>query len=196
LRGFSVACATHQLKRSVFLNNMKTSLFLFVMIFFTPVVCLAQKDFAIVEADANACELNSLHFDVIRNELANNPTALVTAKFYGGKNEHNVVSKKRADHVRKFLEQRKGFDSSHLVFIDSGKVDTKENPKIEFYIVQPGESEGKLYLVTYAQPNKTPCLDCCEDERVFPQYIGSKPNKKTAKQRKKRKVVKTRRTIR
>jgi len=175
---------------------MKKSLLLFVMIVFAPVVCLAQNDFVIVQANANACELNSLHFDMIRNELANNPTVQVTAKFYGGKNEHNVVSGKRASYVRKFLEQRKGFDPSRLVFVDSGQLDTKENPKIEFYIVRPGESDGKLYLVSYAQPNKTPCLDCCEDERVFPQYIGSKPRRKMTKQRKKRKVMKTRRTSR
>jgi len=188
--------APRQFNRSAFLGDMKTSLFLFVMILFTPVVCLAQNDFAIVQADANACELNSLHFDMIRNELANNPTAQVTAKFYGGKNEHNVVSKKRAGYVRKFLEQRKGFDPSRLVFVDSGQLDTKENPKIEFYIVLPDEPDGKLYLVTYSQPNKTPCLDCCEDERVFPQYIGSKPKRKMTKQRKKRKAVKTRRISR
>ena len=159
----------------------------------TSVVCLAQNDFATVKADANACEVNSLHFDMIRNELANNPTARVNAKFYAGKTENIVTSKKRADYVQKFLQQYKGFDPSRLEFVDSGKLDTDENPKIEFYVMQPGEVEGKLYLLTYAQPNRTPCLDCCEDERVFPQYIGNNPKKKT-KQRKKRKTIKTRRT--
>lgn len=183
-----------------FLDNytkdyMKTLLFLFVIIYSTSVVCLAQNDFSIVKADANACELNSLHFDMIRTELANNPSAKVTAKFYAGKRENNVTSKKRADYVQKFLEQYKGFTPSRLEFVDSGKLDTDENPKIEFYVVQLGEVEGKLYLLTYAQPNRTPCLDCCTDERVSHQYIGSKPKrKKMTKQRKKRKTIKTRRT--
>ncbi|MCA1592531.1 MAG: hypothetical protein LC754_07755 [Acidobacteria bacterium] len=185
-----------QFQRSAFLGDMNKLLLLLVMIVFAPVVCLAQNDAAIVQADANACELNSLYFDIIRNELASNPTARVTAKFYAGKDEDNVVSKKRADYVRKFLEQHKGFDPSRLEFSNSGQLDTKENPKIEFYIVQSNESDGKLYLVSYAQPNKTPCLDCCEDERVFPQYIGSKPRRKMTNQRKKRKVIKTRRTSR
>jgi hypothetical protein len=175
---------------------MRTSLLLFVIVFFAPVVCIAQNDAAIVQADANACELNSLYFDLIRNELASNLTARVTAKFYAGRNEANAVSEKRADYVRKFLEQYKGFAPSRLEFVNSGQLDTKENPKIEFYIVQSNETDGKLYLVTYAQSNKTPCLDCCEDEQVFPQYIGSKPRRKMRKQRNKRKVVKTRRTSR
>lgn len=166
------------------------------MIALAPVFCLAQNDAAIVQADANACELNSLYFDMIRNELASNPTAQVTAKFYAGKDEKNGVSEKRADYVRRFLEQRKGFDPSRLEFVNSGQLGTKENPKIEFYIVQTYESDGKLYLVTYARPNKTPCLDCCEDERVFPQHIGSKPRRKMTKQRKERKVKKTRPTRR
>ena len=184
-----------QLKRSAFLGYMKTLLFLFVIIYSASVVCLAQNDFATVNADLNACELNSFHFDMIYNELANNPLAKVTAKFYAGKSENNITSKKRADYVEKFLQQYKGFDPSRLEFVDSGKLDTDENPKIEFYIAQSGEVEGKLFLLTYAQPNRTPCLDCCEDERVFPQYIGSKPKKKKmTKQKKKRKTIKTRRT--
>jgi len=169
---------------SAFLGGMKTLFCLFVIIYSASVVCLAQNGFATVKADANACELNSLHFDMIRNELANLPTARITAKFYAGKNENNVVSKKRVAYVRKFLEQSKGFDPSRLEFVNSGRLDTNENPKIEFYIVKPGEAEGKLSLVTYARPNKTPCLDCCEDERVFPKYIGNKPKKKVRKQRK------------
>ena len=173
---------------------MKTLFLLFIIIYSTATICLAQDDFATVKADANACELNSLYFDMIRNELASNPTAKVTAKFYAGKSENNVTSKKRADYVKKFLEQYKGFDPSRLEFVDSGKLGTDENPKIEFYIVQIGEVEGKLHLLTYAQPNRTPCLDCCEDERVYPQYIGNKPKKKMKKQRKKRKTTKTRRT--
>ncbi len=193
---FSAFQSTYNAGRSAFLGDMKTSLLLFVMLVFASLICLAQNDAAIVQADANACELNSLYFDIIRNELASNPTVQVTAKFYAGKDEDNAVSKKRADYVRKFLEQHKGFDPSRLVFVNSGRLGTKEDPKIEFYIVQSNESDGKLYLVTYAQPNKTPCLDCCEDERVFPQYIGSKPRRKMTKQQKKRKVTKTRRTSR
>lgn len=180
---------------SAFLGDMKTLLFLFVIIYSASVVCLAQNDYATVKADPNACELNSLYFDVIRNELANNPLAKVTAKFYAGKSENNITSKKRADYVQKFLQQYKGFDPSRLEFVDSGKLNTDENPKIEFYVVQPGEVEGKLNLLTYAQPNRTPCLDCCGDERVYPQYIGNKPKKKkVTKQKKKRKIIKTRRT--
>lgn len=174
---------------------MKTLLFLFVIIFSTAIVSFAQNDFATVEADANACELNSLHFDIIRTELANNPLARISAKFYAGKSENKVINKKRANYVQKFLEQYKRFDHSRLEFVDSGKLDTAENPKIEFYVVQPGEAGGKLYLLTYSQPNRTPCLDCCEDKRVFPQYTGSKPKKKMPKRLKKRKTIKIRRTI-
>ena len=169
-----------------FINDMKTLLFLFLFIQISLVVCLAQNDFATVEADSNSCELNSAEFDRIRYELANDPTVNVRAKFYAGNSENEIISKKRADYVRKFLEKSKGFDPSRLKFVDSGQLDTDENPKIEFYLSRSGEVEGKLYLVTYSQPNKTPCLDCCGDETVYPQYIGNKSKKKIIKTRKKR----------
>ncbi|MBA2647145.1 MAG: hypothetical protein H0U81_10125 [Pyrinomonadaceae bacterium] len=173
---------------------MKYSLSLILIVCLTATFCFAQDDFTTVKADANACELNSLYFDVIRNKLADSPSARVIAKSYVGNSENSFVGEKRINYVRKFLEQSKGFDPSRLEFADAGRLDTNENPKIEFYIVQPGEVEGKLYLVTYSQPNKTPCLDCCEDERVFPQYIGSKLKRQITKQRKKRGIIKTRPT--
>jgi hypothetical protein len=164
---------------------MKTLLFLFLIIQLTIVVSLGQ--IASVKADANACELNSLHLDGLRNELANNPTAKIIAKFYAGKSENNIVSEKRTDYIRKFLEKHKGFDSSRLEFINSGKLKTNENPKTEFYILQAGETEGTLYLVTYSRPNRTPCLDCCGED-LLPKNIGSKPKpkQKTIKKPKKR----------
>ena len=166
---------------------MKTLLFLFVIIYLTVVVCFAQDDFVSVKADANACELNSSRLDGLRNELANNPTAKIIAKFYAGKGENNVVSEKRTDYIRKFLEKHKGFDPSRLEFINSGKLKTNENPKTEFYILQAGETEGTLYLVTYSRPNRTPCLDCCGED-LLPKNIGSKPKpkQKTIKKPKKR----------
>lgn len=175
---------------------MKIILLVIAIIHSSAAACFGQDDFVVVWADANACELNSLHFDILRNEMANDPTTRIKAKFYGGKSENNIVSERRANYVRKFLEQHKGFASSRLEFVNSGRLATKENPKIEFYIVRPGETEGKLYLVSYAELNKTPCLDCCEEAGDFPQYISSKPKKKITKQRVKRGAIKPRRTIR
>ena len=151
---------------------MKTSLFLFLIFNLTVAVCFGQQ--ASVRADANACELNSLHLDGLRNELANNPAARLVAKFYGGRTETNVVSVKRAAYIRKFLEKNKGFDPMRFEFINSGKLETTEDPKIEFHILQPGETEGTIYLVTYSRLNRTPCLDCCGGD-LIPKNIGSKP---------------------
>lgn len=175
---------------------MKTLLFLFVIIYLTGIVCFAQDDFASVKADGNACELNSLHLDGLRNELANSPTAKIIAKFYAGKSETLSVGEKRTSYIRKFLEQNKGFDPSRLEFINSGKLETNENPKTEFYIVQAGETEGKLYLVTYSQLNRTPCLDCCGED-FMPKNIGSKSKlkKKITEKRKKTWKIKPRRTV-
>jgi len=163
---------------------MKTSVFLFLIINMTLVVCFGQG--ATVKADANACELNSLHLDGLRNELAGNPTAKVIAKSYTGKSENIRVGEKRNSYIRKFLEQNKGFDSSRVEFVNAGRLGTNENPKTEFYIVQAGETEGTLYLVTYSRPNRTPCLDCCAED-FMPKNIGSKPKpeKKTNKKLKK-----------
>lgn len=164
---------------------MKTLLFLFLIVNLTGVVCSGQ--IASVKADANACELNSLNLDGLRNELASNPTATVIAKSYTGKSENIGVGEKRTAYIRKFLGQNKGLDLSRLEFVNGGRLETFENPKTEFYIVQAGETEGTLYLVTYSRPNRTPCLDCCGED-LLPKNISSKskPEKKTIKKPKKR----------
>ncbi|MDQ1523867.1 MAG: hypothetical protein QOE47_1791 [Pyrinomonadaceae bacterium] len=166
---------------------MKNLLLLFALLQLTALVSFAQSDFASVTADANACELNSLHLDGLRQELGNNPTARIIAKVYAGKSETPTVSERRTNYIRKFLEHNKGFDISRVEFVDSGRLDTRENPKAEFYIAQAGEAEGKLYLVTYSRPGETPCLDCCEDG-YMPRKIGAKfkPKQKIKRQRKKR----------
>ena len=79
---------------------MKTLLFLFVIIHLTVVVCFAQDGLASVKADANACELNSLNLDQLRNELANSPTAKIIAKFYAGKSETLSVGEKNELHPK------------------------------------------------------------------------------------------------
>ena len=164
---------------------MKTLIFLFLIVNLTIVVCLGQ--IASVKADANACELNSLNLDGLRNELASNPTATIIAKSYTGKSENIRVGEKRTGYIQRFLEQNKRFDPSRLEFINSGKLKTNENPKTEFYILQAGETEGTLYLVTYSRPNRTPCLDCCGED-LLPKNIGSKPKpkQKTIKKPRKR----------
>jgi hypothetical protein len=164
---------------------MKTLLFLFLIINLTIVVCFGQG--TTVKADANACELNSLNLDGLRNELASNPTATIIAKSYTGKSENIGVGEKRVDYIRKFLERNKGFDLSRLEFVNGGRLETLENPKTEFYVVQSSETQGTLYLVTYSRPNRTPCLDCCGED-LLPRNIGSKPKpeKKTIKKPKKR----------
>lgn len=175
---------------------MKTLLFLPIIIYLTGIVCFAQDDFASVKADANTCELNSLHLDQLRNELANSPMAKIIAKFYAGKSETLSVGEKRTSYIRKFLEQNKGFDLSRIDFVNSARLETNENPKTESYLVQAGEIEGKLYLVTYSQPNRTPCLDCCGED-FMPKNIDSKskPKNEITKKRKKMGEIKLRRTI-
>lgn len=153
--------------------------------------CFGQNNFDIIKADSNACELNSAYFDDIHNQINHDSTAKVVAKFYAGKNETNVVSEKRANYVRIFLEQFKGFDPSRLEFINAGKLATDENPKIEFYVVQAAGNYEEPYFVSYAPLNKTPCLDCCENEKFYPQYIGPKSKKRVRKYNKKRKVRKS-----
>jgi len=169
--------------------NMKNPIYLLIAIHLAVVACFAQDDFATVKADANACELNSLYLDGLRSETAQNPTARIIVKYYGGKSEKTFASQARIRYVRTFLERHKSFDLSRIEFVDVGTLETDGNPKIEFYIAQAGETDGKLFLATYSQPNKTPCLDCCQAE-FMPKTIGSKTKvkKKVKKQFKGRKT--------
>ena len=165
-----------------FVCHMKNLLSLLVVVHLSFAAGLAQDDAVTVRADANACELNSLHLDALRNETAQNPTARMIVKSYGGKTEKAFATEARIRYVRTFLERNKSFDLSRIEFVNSGPPETEGNPKIEFYIAQAGEADGKLFLVTYSQPNKTPCLDCCAAE-FMPKTIGSKP---TARKRPKK----------
>ena len=188
---FQVAWGGSSLKSGIqlFVCNMKNLLSILVVIHLSFVACFAQGDFVTVKADANACELNSMHLDALRSETAQNPTARIIIKSYGGKTEKAFASEARIRYVRTFLEQNKSFDLSRIEFVNFGPLETDGNPKIEFYIAQAGEADGKLFLMTYSQPNKTPCLDCCQAE-FMPKTIGSKTKvkKKVKKQFKGRKT--------
>ena len=171
-----------------FVCRMKNLLSLLVVVHLSFVAGSAQDGAVTVRADANACELNSLHLDALRNEAAQNPAARMIVKSYGGKTEKTFANDARIRYVRTFLERNKSFDLSRIEFINSGPLGTDGNPKIEFYILQAGEADGKLFLVTYSRPNKTPCLDCCAAE-FMPKTIGSKP---AVKKRPKKKLKRRR----
>ncbi len=145
------------------------------MIIVSASLCPAQEkteSASIVEANGNACELNSLHFDVISNEVNRNKER-VFAVFRAGKGETEIVNTKRLTYVKGFLENRKGWKSFDVIYARGEKSDG--GGKIEFYI------GGKLFLVVMSPKNKTPCLDCCEIESFNPQNLVKK--KRNAKRK-------------
>lgn len=126
--------------------------------------CFSQvnDEAVVVKADASACELNSLHFDAIRNAAAEN-NARVTVVFRAAKGETDDVNLRRLAHVRTFLERSKGWKSLDAVYGRS--VGTDDAARIDFYV------GGKLLLVTLARKNMTPCLDCCGIGAESPQNL-------------------------
>lgn len=134
----------------------------------------------IVKADGNACELNSMYIDNLFIEAANDPSSRVVAKYYPAKGERSSVNDRRSEYVRTFLARSKRVDVSRIVFESVGSAEPEVDAKIEFYLVKAGESEGKLYLVTRARKDMTPCMDCCA-EGFYPKSLEQKPSTKKKK---------------
>lgn len=133
--------------------------------------CFAQstKDETItIKADANACELNSLYFDTIASIVSKN-NERVFAIFRAGKDETENVNENRLIYVKTFLEQVKwkGLD---VIYARGEKAGGEA--RVEFYV------GGKLFLVTLAQKNKTPCLTCCGGGFASPQNLVKKKKRK------------------
>ncbi len=132
---------------------------------------LAQAEIVVVKADTNACELNSLNLDIIRVELANDPSARLIVRTYGGQGERLPVNQKRIAHVRKFLKDSKGFDSTRMKFINK-RTHRKIEPRLEFFLQRGNKARGEIFLIMYSKRNRTPCLDCCSDKEFAPKIIG------------------------
>lgn len=153
---------------------MKKTLFLIAAVFFLSNLSAAQENSGpniIVKVTAGACELNSLHFDIISN-IANYEKERVFAIFRAGKGETESVNAKRLAHVKMFLENQKGWKwkSFNVIYARGEKSDGEG--KIEFYI------GGKLFLVVMSPKNKTLCLDCCDGGFTSPQNLVKKRNAK------------------
>jgi len=150
---------------------MKRNLHLIFIIVISSTFCFAQvnkDETIIVEADANACELNSRYFDMISNEVFKSKERIF-AIFRAGKSETENVNAKRLAHVKAFLEQVKGWERFDVVYARGEKIDGEG--RIEFYV------GGKIFLATLASKNKTPCLDCCGGGFASPQNLVKKKRK-------------------
>ena len=122
----------------------------------------------ISEANGAACELNSLYFDVISNEVVKSKERIFII-FRSGKGETEIVNARRLVYVKRFLQNRKGWRVFKTIYARGEKSDGEG--KIEFYI------GGNLFLVVMSPKNKTPCLDCCDIESFNPQNLVKKKRK-------------------
>jgi hypothetical protein len=121
------------------------------------------------EADSNACELNSAYFDWVSNDVRKTQERIFVI-FRAGKNETETVNVKRFSYVKNFLENGKSWKVLDVIYARGEKTDGEG--KIEFYVA------GKLKLIVNSPRNKTPCLDCCENELNNPQNLVKKKSKR------------------
>ena len=126
--------------------------------------CLAQEKESpsIVDINPGACENNSAYFDMLAG-LARRENERIIMIFRAGKSETEVVNAKRLNYVKNFFLKGKGWGNLNVIYARGEK--TNDVGKIEFYI------GGKLFLITIAPKNKTPCLDCCEADWYRPQNL-------------------------
>ena len=86
-----------------------------------------KKLTSIVEANSNACELNSAYFDMIA-DIARNKRIIII--FRAGKSETETVNARRSSYVKNFLLKGKGWGKLDVVYARGEK--TNDAGKIEF----------------------------------------------------------------
>lgn len=145
-------------------------------LFFTTVSIVSSQN--VVEANASACELNSLYADGIYT-VAKNEKDKISVVAYRGEGETDVVNKKRLALVKAFLTHRKGWTRYDPIYAIGDSVD--EQGRIDIYV------GNTLYWVIRAKKNFAPCMDCCDfDYLSSPGYLATKPKKQKSKKTLKR----------
>ena len=122
-----------------------------------------NNEYIVSPAVSSACENNRIYFDETLNE-ANSTKQKIFAIFRAGKNETEIINAKRLIYVKKFLQMRRDWNKSGIIYARGEK--TGDEGKIEFYI------GSKLYLVVTSPKNKTPCMDCCDGGLDYPQNLN------------------------
>jgi hypothetical protein len=115
-------------------------------------IAQSNDNFRLIEANANACELNSAHVDYIRNETSESDERIFII-FRAGDGEGTKTNVRRLNIVRRFLRNNKGLGGDKVIYARGEKV--KGKGRVEFYV------GGELRLVTLAKRGKIPCMDCC-----------------------------------
>lgn len=148
---------------------IKKILLITSIIIFLASLCFSQekdRSYIISDSVSSACEDNPAFLDGTLDESTDTKQKIF-AIFRAGKNETENTNLKRLVYMKKYLEKRKGWSASNVIYARGEKTNNKA--EIEFYI------GGKLYLVIIAPKNKTPCMDCCGNELDYPQnLIGTK----------------------
>lgn len=126
----------------------------------------------VIEIGGGSCEENSALVDGISNEVQESKERIFVI-FRAGKDETEIVNARRLNHVKWFLQNRKGWKIFDVIYARGEKSDGEG--KIEFYVGR------KFFLVMMSAKNRTPCLDCCEGGLEEPQNLIKK--KRSAKRK-------------
>ncbi len=147
---------------------MKTILFL-IFIMLTANICFAQErkdEPNIVPVESSACENNPVAISIVASEAVQEKERVFVI-FRAGRTETETANRKRLAYVKKnSLERRAAFNKLEFIYALGEK--SKDEGKIEFYV------GGRLSSIIIAPKNRTPCLDCCGDERYYPQDLVKK----------------------
>lgn len=128
-------------------------LFIFVMTAFVNAQTFEATHIVKTNEDAH-CELNNLYIDLIVTEtIKNKERVFVISRL--GKNEKDRWNLSRLALARTILTQIKPLQSEQVVTA-VGEKSTETNGRLEFYV------GSQLFLVSYAEKNKQPCLLCCD----------------------------------
>ncbi len=147
---------------------MKKTLFLISMICVLANLSYSQKskdEPIVIGIGGGSCEENSALVDGISTEVRETKERIFVI-FRPAKGEAETVNAKRLNHVKFFLQNRKGWKVFDVIYARGEKTDGEA--KIEFY------SGRRFHLVMMSPKNATPCLDCCDGGLEEPQNLVKK----------------------
>lgn len=108
-----------------------------------------------VNADGGACELNSSFLSVLLVEAKRKRGQIIIVSRLAER-ERLILNRIRLTNARSLILIKKLVPSRRVITRTGKRNGPSQRGTVEFYL------DGKLFLVSEAPFNESPCLDCCD----------------------------------
>lgn len=128
---------------------------------------LSQQSSVVITIEANGgeCELNSLHLNQLRHQIAEGKHSVIVIAHLGDGEHSRMLNGRRLHNARTLLSFK------NVITAEGERV--KGNGRVRFYV------NGNLHLESLIKRGKDLCVTCCDPEKDF--YPWYKPQNEKRK---------------